>query len=98
MATQVTLPAGSAAGAGARGAMTAELAAKRDATRKRLADVGGALETIRLDLLRLHAGSGDAAALTAALRAAEEVGRDIGCVVDAKAEVDALLANTPTRS
>jgi hypothetical protein len=94
--TQVMLPAGSTTtGADARSAMAAELGAKREATKRRLAEVGGALETIRLDLLRLNAGGGNVGALTAELRAAEEFGREVGRVAEAKAEVDALLARTP---
>jgi eukaryotic-like serine/threonine-protein kinase len=97
--TQVMLPASSASSAtddAERSAIAADLTAKRDATKRRLAEVGGALETIRLDLLRLNAGAGDVRALTAELRAAEEFGRAVGRVVEAKAEVEAIVARERT--
>ncbi len=91
-ASQIMNTAASVGGAEERSAMAIELGARRDATKRRLADVGGALETIRLDLLRLNAGAGNVNALTAELRAAEEFGRAVGRAVEAKAEVDAIIA------
>jgi len=98
-ASQLMLPATSASSAtddDERIAISNDLVAKRDATKRRLAEVGGALETIRLDLLRLNAGAGDVRALTAELRAAEEFGREVGRVVEAKAEVDRFVGKQPT--
>ena len=50
-----------------------------------------ALERIRIDLLRLHAGANDLAPLTTMLYAARLVGDDIGRLADAQREVDASL-------
>ncbi len=65
-----------------RSALRAELQSARDAARVRLAETVAALETIRLDLLRLRAGAGSVARVTADLQEADAVG----------AAVDRLLA------
>lgn len=57
------------------------------AAASRLEDVVRALESVRLELLRLHAGAGSLEGLTRDLEAA----RDIGRQVDAAAEVRELL-------
>jgi len=62
---------------------------------ERLAMVVSALENVRLDLLRLHAGRGDADALEAALHAAEELGREVRRVLEANDESEALLRPSP---
>jgi serine/threonine-protein kinase len=68
-----------------RARLTDELTAARAQTQKRLSAVLAALESIRLDLLRLSAGVGDPESLTRAMALAQQVGDD----------VDALLG-TPT--
>jgi hypothetical protein len=50
-----------------------------------------ALEGLRLDLLRLHAGATDLAPLTTLLDAARAFGDEANRLVDAQAEVQALL-------
>jgi serine/threonine-protein kinase len=57
----------------------------------RMEAVVSALESVRLELLRLHAGSGSMDSLTRDLDAA----RQIGHAVDAAMEVRALLRPTP---
>lgn len=57
-----------------------ELETARDRARERLEDAVAALENLRLDLLRLHAGVGSPDDLTAAL----EKGREMGDAIDAE--------------
>jgi predicted Ser/Thr protein kinase len=64
------------------------LESRRQKASRQLADSVAALEGIRLDLLRLHAGSGDLAPLTTLLDAARVLGEDIGRLADARREVD----------
>jgi hypothetical protein len=70
--------------------------ASRDAgatrSRERLALVVAALENIRLDLLRLKAGTTTAEALTADLEAAEEVSRQVNADIEGVREAGALLS------
>ncbi len=68
-----------------------EVVGARDATEQRLADVVAALETIRLGLLRMHAGSTDLERLTTDLHAARHVGEDVEDLFEAQREVEALL-------
>ncbi len=65
------------------------LAARRKKAQEQLAESVAALEGIRLDLLRVHAGAGDLAPLTTLMDAAREVGDDLGRLVEAQREVDA---------
>ena len=78
---------------GSNGAET--LAARRDAAKARLAEGVAALEGIRLDLLRLHAGAADLAPLTTLLDAARVLGDDIHRLADAQREVDAAASRLP---
>ena len=71
------------------------LAARRTAAAARLADSVAALEGIRLDLLRLHAGAGDLAPLTTLIDAARLVGEDLSRLADAQREVDDAIARRP---
>ncbi|MFN0181219.1 MAG: serine/threonine-protein kinase [Gemmatimonadales bacterium] len=72
------------------------LAARRAAAAAHLAESVAALEGIRLDLLRLHAGAGDLAPLTTLLDAARQIGEDVNRLADAQREVEATLG-TRTR-
>jgi serine/threonine-protein kinase len=65
------------------------LAARRKNAQEQLAASVAALEGIRLDLLRVHAGAGDLAPLTTLMDAAREIGEDLGRLVEAQREVDA---------
>ena len=69
------------------------LAARRDAAKAQLAESVAALESIRLDLLRLHAGAGDLAPLTTLLDAARLIGEDMGRLAEAQREVEAVVPN-----
>ncbi|MFL5581558.1 MAG: hypothetical protein ACJ8AO_14415 [Gemmatimonadaceae bacterium] len=71
------------------------LAARRDAAAAHLADSVAALEGIRLDLLRLHAGAGDLAPLTTLIDAARLLGEDLSRLADAQREVNDATAPRP---
>ncbi|MEO8635609.1 MAG: serine/threonine-protein kinase [Gemmatimonadales bacterium] len=64
------------------------LAARRQTASSHLAQSVAALEGIRLDLLRLHAGAVDLAPLTTLMDAARLLGEDVGRLADAQREVD----------
>jgi serine/threonine-protein kinase len=64
------------------------LEARRSAAAAQLAESVAALEGIRLDLLRLHAGASDLAPLTTLIDAARAVGEDVRRLADAQREVD----------
>ncbi|MBK8006413.1 MAG: serine/threonine protein kinase [Gemmatimonadetes bacterium] len=63
------------------------LAARQRAAQAHLADSVAALEGVRLDLLRLHAGNADLAPLTTLLEAARQIGEDAGRLAEAEREV-----------
>ncbi|HJS44689.1 MAG TPA: hypothetical protein VJ755_14575 [Gemmatimonadales bacterium] len=69
-----------------------DLTAERDLVQRRLQDAVAALETIRLNLLRLHAGTGTVHSLTTDLGLARELARDIGVQVDAYRVVEQELS------
>lgn len=69
-----------------------ELGAARAKIDQQLATTIVALETIRLDLLRLHAGRGSTADLTAALAAASAIGDDVAVTIESRGMVEDLLA------
>jgi len=74
------------------GEQYAELRAARDAIHAKLADAVGALEMIRLNLLRLHAGSATVAGLTTHLGLAAEVSAGVERLIAAQGEVERSLA------
>jgi hypothetical protein len=69
----------------------ADLEAERELVQRRLSDAVKALETIRLNLLRLRAGSGSVQSLTTDLGLAREVAQEIGRLLAAEREVDEAL-------
>jgi serine/threonine-protein kinase len=71
------------------------LARRRDAARENLAASVAALEGIRVDLLRLHAGTGDLAPLTTLIDASRVVRDDVRRLADAQREVDDAIAPRP---
>jgi predicted Ser/Thr protein kinase len=73
------------------------LAARREAAKARLAESVAALEGIRLDLLRVHAGASDLAPLTTLMDAARVLGEDLGRLADAQREVDAAVLSSRTK-
>ena len=86
-----TLAALEAQAAEARATVAVLDGAPREAAARRLAGTVAALETLRLDLLRLHAGSADLAPLTTLIDAARDLGDEVDRLVDARADVDRLL-------
>ena len=71
------------------------LEARRKAAAAHLAESVAALEGIRLDLLRLHAGADDLAPLTTLIDAARLLGEDVSRLADAQREVDVAAAPLP---
>jgi eukaryotic-like serine/threonine-protein kinase len=65
------------------------LASRRDKAKAHLGDSVAALESIRLDLLRLHANASDLAPLTTLMDAARLLGEDVSRLADAQREADA---------
>ncbi|HVH67584.1 MAG TPA: protein kinase [Gemmatimonadales bacterium] len=65
-----------------------DLQAERDLVQRRLGDGVKALETIRLNLLKLHAGSGSVQSLTTDLGLALEVAAEIDLLLEGRQEVD----------
>ncbi|HET9010690.1 MAG TPA: serine/threonine-protein kinase [Gemmatimonadaceae bacterium] len=64
------------------------LETRRSAASAHLTESVAALEGIRIDLLRLHAGAGDLAPLTTLIDAARALGEDMNRLADARREVD----------
>ncbi len=73
--------------------IVSDLSAERDLVQQRLQDAVAALETIRLNLLRLHAGTGTVHSLTTDLGLARELARDIGVQVEAYRVVEQELGS-----
>jgi serine/threonine-protein kinase len=67
---------------------TAVLEARRNAASANLAASVGALERIRLDLLKLHAGAGDLRPLTTLIEEAHLLSEDARRLAEAEQEVD----------
>ena len=87
----------SAAGHTDPGEANADVRATRDAIGTRLKDAIGALETIRLNLLRLHAGSGSVESFTTHLGLALDISADVDRLVRGHAEVNRFLSPFPHR-
>jgi len=87
------VPSGSSDPSASSGQAAEVLSARRDAAAAHLAQSVAALEAIRLDLLRLHAGAGDLAPLTTLLDTARLLGEDVSRLADAQREVNADLAS-----
>ncbi len=74
-----------------RDRIAADLRAERDLVQQRLADAVAALETIRLNLLRLHAGTGSVQSVTTDLGLAKAVAREMDLLLEAHRELDEEL-------
>ena len=74
-----------------RDRIAADLRAERDIVQQRLADAVAALETIRLNLLRLHAGTTSVQSVTTDLGLAREVAQAVDLILQAHKELDAEL-------
>jgi predicted Ser/Thr protein kinase len=75
-------------------ARSAGLLARRQAAQRQLAETVAALEGVRLDLLRLHAGASDLAPLTTLLDAARQIGEEAGRLAEAASEVARAAKNS----
>jgi eukaryotic-like serine/threonine-protein kinase len=71
--------------------IAADLRAERELVRQRLKDAVAALETIRLNLLRLHAGTATVKHLTTDLGLARQVAREVDLLLQSQREVEELL-------
>ena len=65
------------------------LAARQGKAKAHLAESVAALESIRLDLLRLHANASDLAPLTTLMDAARRIGEDVNRLAEAQQEAEA---------
>jgi predicted Ser/Thr protein kinase len=74
-----------------RDALLADLTAARDAARTRLSETVAALESIRLDLLRLRAGAGNLGRVTADLQLANEVSASVDRLLAGQEEIERSL-------
>ena len=81
-----------------RSALEADLRSARSLAAERLAATVAALESIRLDLLRLQMGSAPIESVTATLDQARRIGDRIGESIAARLEVDQLLLETRLRT
>ncbi len=88
---EAALPIGATRLVERRRLLREDLLAARDASQQRLADAVAALETIRLGLLRMQAGSGSVESLTGDLAAARDVAEEIERLLAAQEEVETLL-------
>jgi hypothetical protein len=80
------------AGDAASGPEYADIRAARDELHAKLGQTVGSLETIRLNLLRLHAGSGSVEGVTTHIGIAAEVSEEVERLLAARAEVSRALA------
>ena len=71
------------------------LEARRASAAAHLAKSVAALEGIRLDLLRLHAGASDLAPLTTLIDAARVLGEDVNRLAEAQREVNRAIEHPP---
>jgi len=79
------------AGDAGSGADYAEVREMRDSLHDSLREAVGALETIRLNLLRLHAGSISAASVTTQLGRAADIADEVDRLIAAQGEVERTL-------
>jgi serine/threonine-protein kinase len=82
---------GEAAGRGHAPDGVRDLEPRRARAQRVLSDSVAALEGIRVDLLRLHAGANDLAPLTTLLDAAREASADVQRLVEGRREAEAAL-------
>lgn len=79
------------AGAAASSDAYDEIRTARDAMHAKLGDAVSALETIRLNLLRLHAGSATVESLTTHLGLAADVSAEVERLIAARRDVESLM-------
>ncbi len=74
-----------------RDRVVVDLQAERDLVQRRLKDAVAALETIRLNLLRLHAGTGSVHSLTTDLNLAREAVKEVDLLLEGHKEIEEEL-------
>jgi predicted Ser/Thr protein kinase len=74
-----------------RDRIVADLERERETVQRRLKDAVAALETIRLNLLRLHAGAGSVQSLTTDLTLAREAAKEVELLLEGHREIDDAL-------
>jgi hypothetical protein len=70
-----------------RDRLVGDLQVERDLVQRRLKDAVAALETIRLNLLRLHAGIGSVHSLTTDLNLAREAVKEVDLLLEGHKEI-----------
>jgi eukaryotic-like serine/threonine-protein kinase len=74
-----------------RDRVVTDLEAERELVQRRLKDAVAALETIRLNLLKLHAGAGSIQSFTTDLTLAREAAREVDLLLEGHREIDEAL-------
>jgi serine/threonine-protein kinase len=74
-----------------RDRVVTDLEAERELVQRRLKDAVAALETIRLNLLKLHAGATSVQSLTTDLTLAREAAKEVELLLEAHREIDEVL-------
>ncbi len=74
-----------------RDRIVTDLQGERDLVQRRLKEGVAALETIRLNLLRLHAGTGDVQSLTTDLTLAREAAKEVDLLLEGHREIEQAL-------
>jgi eukaryotic-like serine/threonine-protein kinase len=74
-----------------RDRVVTDLETERDLVQRRLKEAVAALETIRLNLLRLHAGTGDVRSLTTDLTLAREAAQEVDRLLEGHREIEEAL-------
>jgi serine/threonine-protein kinase len=74
-----------------RDRVVTDLEAEREAVQRRLKDAVAALETIRLNLLKLHAGAGSIQSFTTDLTLAREAAREVELLLEGQREIEESL-------
>jgi serine/threonine-protein kinase len=74
-----------------RDRIVTDLQGERDLVQRRLKEGVAALETIRLNLLRLHAGTGDVQGLTTDLTLAREAAKEVDLLLEGHREIETAL-------
>ena len=74
-----------------RDRVVTDLEAERDLVQRRLKEAVAALETIRLNLLKLHAGTGDVTSLTTDLTLAREAAKEVDLLLESHKEIEEAL-------
>ncbi len=74
-----------------RDRVVADLETERELVQRRLKEAVAALETIRLNLLRLHAGTGDVQSLTTDLTLARAAAKEVDLLLEGHREIEEAL-------